>query len=89
MSSHISTHDNFIRSILSNKSIAVEYFKNYLPDFIGKQLNFATLTQLSGTYLSEELKKTMSDIVYSCRKKGTKKIIRVSLLIEHKSYPDK
>lgn len=89
MSSDASIHDNFIRSILSNKSIAVEYFKNYLPAFISSRLNFSTLRQLPDTYLSEDLKKTMSDIVYSCRRKGTKEPVKVSLLVEHKSYPDK
>lgn len=88
MSSNTSIHDNFIRGILSDKSIAVEYFKSYLPDFISRQLDFTTLTQLPDTYLSGALKKTMSDIVYSCQKTGTKKTIKVSLLIEHKSYPD-
>lgn len=69
--------------------MAIQYFKSCLPAFISNMLDFATLTQLPDTYLSEELQKTMSDIVYSCRKKDTKKIIKVCLLIEHKSYIDK
>ncbi|MBX2921963.1 MAG: Rpn family recombination-promoting nuclease/putative transposase [Chitinophagaceae bacterium] len=84
-----SIHDNFIRSILSNKKMAVDYFKSCLPGFISSQLDFTSLQQLPGTYLSEELKKTMSDIVYSCRRKGGKSAVKVSLLVEHKSYPDK
>ena len=63
MDNTTTSHDNFIRSILSNKSIAIDYFKNYLPAVISEQLKFSTLTQLADTYLSEELKKTMSDIV--------------------------
>lgn len=89
MSTDASIHDNFIRSILSNKSIAVEYFKSYLPAYISSKLDFTTLKQLPDTYLSEKLKKTMSDIVYSCLRKDTKKPVKVSLLLEHKSYPDK
>ncbi|MBX3257779.1 MAG: Rpn family recombination-promoting nuclease/putative transposase [Chitinophagaceae bacterium] len=84
-----SIHDNFIRSILSNKKMAAAYFKSCLPEFISCQLDFTSLEQLSGTYLSEELKKTMSDILYSCRRKGGKSTVKVSLLVEHKSYPDK
>ncbi|MFT4155528.1 hypothetical protein [Parafilimonas sp.] len=41
MNGDASIHDNFIRSILSNKNIAAAYFKNYLPAFISRQLNFA------------------------------------------------
>ncbi|WP_415160310.1 Rpn family recombination-promoting nuclease/putative transposase [Parafilimonas sp.] len=48
-----------------------------------------TITQLPDTYLSEELKKTMSDIVYSCNRKGRNNAVKLSLLIEHKNYPDK
>ena len=39
------------------------YFKNYLPDFVRERLDFSELQQLPGTYLSDELKKTMSDII--------------------------
>jgi predicted transposase/invertase (TIGR01784 family) len=89
MSENLPSHDDFIRNILSNKEIAVDYFKNYLPDFVKEHLDFSELIQLPGTYLSEELKKTMSDIVYSCRLKKGKGSVKISLLIEHKSHPDK
>ena len=89
MSEHLPSHDDFIRNILSNKEIAVEYFKNYLPDFVRERLDFTKLEQLPGTYLSDELKKTLSDIIYSCGLKDGKYSIKVSLLIEHKSHPDK
>ena len=89
MSEHFPSHDDFIRNILSNKEIAIEYFKSYLPDFVSERLDFSQLIQLPDTYLSDELKKTMSDIVYSCGLKGGKGSIKVSLLIEHKSHPDK
>lgn len=89
MNNTISLHDNFIRSLLANKKIARDYFKSYLPPFIRSRLNFATLTQLPDTYLSDDLKKSMSDIVYSCHRKGRKGAVKVSLLIEHKSYSDK
>lgn len=89
MSEYFYSHDNFIRSILSNKKIAVDYFRQYLPEFVKKHLDFSTLVHLPDTYLSDELKKYMSDIVYSCHRKDRKSAVKVSLLIEHKSYPDK
>jgi len=82
-------HDKFIRAILTDKNIAESYFNSYLPAFVSSQLDFSTLTQLPDTYLSKKLQKTMSDIVYSCQKKGIEKEIKICLLIEHKSYPDK
>ncbi len=89
MRDNLPSHDDFIRNILSNKEIAVDYFKNYLPDFVRERLDFSELIQLPDTYLSDDLKNTMSDIVYSCRLKGTEATVKVSLLIEHKSHPDK
>jgi hypothetical protein len=89
MNENLPSHDDFIRNILSNKEIAVEYFKNYLPAFVKDKLDFSELIQLPDSYLSDELKKTISDIVYSCKQKNRKGSVKVSLLIEHKSHPDK
>ena len=89
MHENFPSHDDFIRHILSNKEIAVEYFKNYLPDFVRDRLDFSQLMQLPDTYLSDELKKTMSDIVYSCKLKESEHTVKVSFLVEHKSHPDK
>jgi len=66
-------HDNFIRAILADKEIAVEYFSNYLPSSVTEHLDFSTLTQIPDTYISKNLHKTMSDIVYSCRMNGKDK----------------
>ena len=82
-------HDKFIQAILSDRKIAGDYFRNFLPEFVSKHLDFSSITQLPNSYLSDELKKTMSDIVYTCNKKDGSDTVKVSLLIEHKSYPDK
>jgi DNA-binding transcriptional regulator YhcF (GntR family) len=82
-------HDNFIRSILADKEIAIDYFRTALPAYILERLDFSTLVQLPDTYISKELRKTISDIVYSCSMKDGSGMIRISLLIEHKSYLDK
>ncbi len=89
MDSRIPSHDDFVRSILANIGLAISYFKNFLPASLVDKLDFSTLVQLPETYLSDELKKTISDIVYSCSLKGGKSSIKVCLLIEHKSYYDK
>ena len=52
------THDKFIRSILSDKGIAVDYFTANLPDFIRDRLDFFTLEQLPDSYVSGELRQT-------------------------------
>lgn len=89
MSDIASIHDTFIRSIMADKNIAADYFRNYLPAMVSERLDLTTLTQLPDVYVSEELKKTISDVVYSCQMKDRKGEVKVSLLIEHKSYADK
>jgi len=86
---HTTIHDNFIRSILADKVVAASYFENYLPSFVSEKLDFSTLTQIPDTYLSERLRKSMSDIVYTCQRKEGGEEVKVCLLIEHKSYVDK
>ncbi|CAG5002799.1 Recombination-promoting nuclease RpnD [Dyadobacter sp. CECT 9275] len=86
---HTSIHDHFIRAILSDKEIAIDYFQNYLPLSVSEKLDLSSLTQVTDTYLSDELKKSMSDIVYNCLSTDKKEEVKVSLLLEHKSYPDK
>ena len=74
---------------MADKTVAADYFKNYLPTFVSEKLDFSTLTHLPDTYLSKDLRKTMSNVVYTCQKVGQEKHVKVSLLIEHKSAPDK
>ena len=81
-------HDKFIRAIFADKEIAISYFTSCLPSAVSQHLDFTTLTQIPDTYLSEELRKSMSDIVYACQRKEGKGSVRVCLLIEHKSAPD-
>jgi len=53
---------------MADRSIALEYFKRYLPPFVPSQLGFSTLPQLPEVYVSAELQKTISDIMYSCQR---------------------
>lgn len=46
-----SIHDNFFRNVMSGKSIAVDYFRNYRPSLVSEQLDFSTLTQLPAAYV--------------------------------------
>ncbi len=75
--------------MLSDHQAAVDYFSAALPAHIADKLDFSTLERQSGSYVSKELEKTVSDVVYTCRRKGDTGSVDVSLLLEHKSAPDK
>jgi predicted transposase/invertase (TIGR01784 family) len=89
MGEHISKHDTFLRSIMGNQQIALDYFRSCLPAQVLEKLDFSTLRQLPDTYVSKELQKSISDIVYACRRTDGLGEAKISLLIEHKSYVDK
>lgn len=69
--------------------MARAYIESALPSEILKELDFSEFEQISETYLSDDLRKSISDIVYQCKLKNSKKKIKICLLIEHKSFPDK
>ncbi|MDR6809741.1 DNA-binding transcriptional regulator YhcF (GntR family) [Dyadobacter sp. BE34] len=89
MAEHPSKHDTFLRTIMGNRQIALDYFHACLPPNVLEKLDFSTLRQLPDTYVSKELQKSISDIVYACKRAGGVGEIKISLLIEHKSYVDK
>ncbi|MCE6991153.1 Rpn family recombination-promoting nuclease/putative transposase [Dyadobacter sp. CY323] len=89
MSEHTQKHDTFIRAIMGNQQVALDYFRTCLPQNIQDMLDFSTLRQLPDTYVSKDLQKSISDIVYTCRKADGIEEVKISLLVEHKSYIDK
>ena len=74
---------------MGNQQIALDYFRACLPANVLEKLDFSTLRQLPDTYVSKELQKSISDIVYTCKRAGGVGEVKISLLIEHKSYIDK
>lgn len=83
-----SPHDSFFRSVLADSRVALDYFKSALPEHVLRLLDLTTLARLPDSYVSGELEKTMSDVVYTCRRADGKGSVAVSLLLEHKSSPD-
>ena len=74
---------------MGNQQIALDYFRSCLPAPIFEKLNLSTLRQLPDTYVSKELQTSISDIVYACQRADGAGEVKISLLIEHKSYVDK
>jgi predicted transposase YdaD len=84
-----SAHDSFVRAILPDRQVATDYFRTTLPEHLVQKLDFSTLQQQPCSYLSGELRWSISDVVYSCTIAGSQTKVEVCLLIEHKSYRDK
>src|SRR5690606_9236530 len=65
-------HDSFFRSLLADSQMAMGYFKSTLPERIIRLLDLTTLERVPDSYVSGELEKTMSDVVYRCRRRDGK-----------------
>jgi|GEM_PF-1950412 len=66
-------HDKFIKQILSNKELAVEFLKQYLPEALTSILDFETLTQQDTSYITDRLKTSYSDLIWGVQIKGQRK----------------
>ena len=82
-------HDSFLRELLADKQMAIDYFRSALPAHIAGMLDFGTLEPLPGTYVSKDLQTTVSDVVYTCQRRDGRGSVHICLLVEHKSAPDR
>lgn len=80
-------HDKFIRQILSHKEIAIEFLSQYLPSQLTRIIDFETLTHQDISYINESLKVSYSDLIWRVKIKDSEHL-KISLLLEHKSYAD-
>ena len=84
---HPSPHDRFIRSMMSDQLVAREFFEQHLPENIKKLVHLNTLKPQSDSFVDEELKMKMVDLLY--RVQFGEKEGYLFLLLEHQSKPDK
>lgn len=78
-------HDKFFKEIFSRKEIMIDFIEEIFPENLRNNLNVSTLQLQNDSFTGEELDEYFSDLIYSCEYEG-KKTIRISLLLEHKSY---
>ena len=83
----INSHDKFFKQLFSNQDEVKEFVSKTFPLELTQKLNLETLELDKTEYIDKKLKTSFSDIVYNCvYDKDTK--IKISLLFEHKSYPE-
>lgn len=89
MASIENIHDNFFRKVFSEIENVETFLESVLPEGLRRQLDFTEMALDPTSYISEEYKESLSDIVVKCRLKGEETPVEVYLLFEHKSFPDK
>jgi predicted transposase/invertase (TIGR01784 family) len=83
-------HDGFFTSVMSETPNARTFLKVALPAQVLNRLDFAEIAFDPTSYISEEYKRSFSDLVVKCRTKAplAELPVDVYILFEHKSYQD-
>ncbi|MDX2110919.1 MAG: Rpn family recombination-promoting nuclease/putative transposase [Verrucomicrobiota bacterium] len=79
-------HDKFFKSSYRDIPTVIEFFKNYLPRALVEGIDWTTLELMPSSFISNELKASEGDLLYSVQFKGQK--ILLYLLFEHQSEED-
>ena len=90
---HVSTKrlksDALFKSVLEDKIAATEFLEAYLPDNVKNMLDLSTIAIERESYVDDDLKRRLSDIVYSIKHKDNpKEKAFIYCLAEHQSAPD-
>ncbi len=82
-----SSHDLFIKGILSNQTEAIDFFYGSLPESITKLLQLENLELTKETFIGNDHKESRTDLLYKIPLKSGS-FAYIYLLFEHKSYYD-
>lgn len=80
-------HDAIFKQFLGNIDIARDFLSIHLPPDIQAHCDFTTLQLESASFVDDELRSRISDMLYSCRTSQGKGYIYC--VIEHQSSPDR
>ena len=81
-------HDHFFRATFARPEVAAEFARHYLPPPVVAHLDLTTLEPVKASYVDEELRDHVTDLLYQVRLQDGD-FAYVYLLFEHKSYPDR
>jgi len=78
-------HDRFFKSVMSDPKTTKEFFEQHLPANIRSSINLDTINYKNESYIDNELRLQLVDVVYSAEFDG--KAGYLYLLVEHQSSP--
>lgn len=80
-------HDRFFKKSMTDLGLAREFFLEYLPAHVSKDIDFSTLRQEKEEFLDHVLRPGQIDVLYSVKFK--KKDLYIWPLVEHQSTQDR
>lgn len=81
-------HDHAFQSAMSDLRVARDFLHHHLPEVIREKLDFGTLQLHQTTFIDPELRRLMSDMLYSATMKGQEKPAFLYLAVDHQSVAD-
>ena len=88
MAKSINPHDHFFSKAFAQPALVRDFINAYLPATITNQLDLATLTLQSASFVDEALDEHFSDMLYRVQSVDDKPV-HIYFLFEHKSYPER
>ena len=81
----VNPHDKFFKETFSNRENAIDLISGLLPEELKSNLDFNSMELDNNSYIDQAMNEYFSDLVYTVNYKG-KTELKISLLLEHKSY---
>lgn len=81
-------HDRLFRAVFSDADEAASLLQTALPDTVRNSFDWSTLTLVEGTFIDEDLRESLSDLLYEVQHAATGQPVSMYLLFEHQSSPD-
>ena len=81
-------HDQFFKEIFSQPESITDFVENYVPERLTKLFDLPTLERIEDSFVDNELKEHLSDLLFRVKLKN-KQDAFIYILLEHKSSPDK
>jgi len=81
-------HDGVFRSVMSDSANVTTFLKTTLPAELFIQLDLTNITYDPTSYVSEEYKRSFSDLVVQYRTRAEGLPVDIYFLFEHKSFQD-
>ena len=82
-------HDKAFQSAMSDLRVARDFLEHHLPAVVREQIDLNTLKMHPTTFVDPELRKLVSDVLYSVEFKDGKNQAFLYVAIEHQSTSDK
>ncbi len=82
-------HDSLVRNVLIDTELVADLLGNYLPPELVSTLDLGSLKREVGDTVSPKLLKREGDLRYSARFSGNGGELKLLLLFEHQSKPDR